>query len=636
MVRGEGSGERAYTLPPQSPALDRVRWIGGCVGSVLLRLALALDEPVPGFRTLMANRVELATPATGEKRLLEGAFMRYGGGQTISGGDAYAGDMFHGSPLLLPLGYILERAPEVVAVLIFALVDIVCALCLRSAARSYRYAHGQHQVPLAPVWTQKEADEWESLDSEGEEDRRDEGGKALELTKRNMWFWQLWGASARPGGGEGRVARLAREEREREALKALAAKGKQTTDAAHVEGADAEARAAMLRLEEKGERQYLREVNAEMTAWINCVPEVVALLYLFNPLTIGCSIARTTAQIDNMFVAAAAAAACSGRAYLSIFCLAIAAHLSVYPVLLLPAVCLLLRDGVDADPAVLAAWRLGKGSSGTTTTEAWWAHRSSNLWSLADRGRERPALGVISSCVAFALFFGALTAVAYVVSGNWHFVRQGWGFVLTAPDSRPNIGVWWYYMIEQFEYFRPLFTFVFQFWIVALVGPLTAHMRGQPLALWWLVNATTACFRSYPSYSEQTFYLCSLAIFTDICSNYRMAFLAAHVYVYVWVMNPMLYRLWIYLGSGNSNFYYGFTLGLVVGETMVLGEFFRSALFIDEKASRDGSGLLPVSEIVQQADLAIERRHAEGRKAYLDRAYAPTGRAGDGDGKKDQ
>jgi len=616
---------------------------------VFLRVSLATDEPMDGFRTMLANRVELATPATGEKRLLEGAFMRYGGGQAISGGDAYSGDMFHGSPLLLPLGYVLDRIPhEAVAVLIFALVDIVCALCLRSVARSYRAAHGQHQVPLQPVWTPEEAAEWEALDSSGGEEEEGEGEDAAgggKLPMRNLWFWDLWGASSRPGAGAGRARRLAREAREREELKARVAKGKQGAEGgpgvdATQGAADAAARAALLKLENKSEKRYLRAVNAELTAWINIVPEVVALLYLLNPLTMACSVARTTAQIDNMFVAAAAAAACSGRAYLSLLCLAIAAHLGVYPVLLLPAVCLLLRDGVDADPSALSAWRHGEGEGRPRESEAWWAFRRSQLWAHADRGRTGPALSVSASCLVFALFFGALTLVAYGVAGNWNFVRQGWGFVLTAPDSRPNIGVWWYYMTEQFEYFRPLFTFVFQYWIVALVGPLTVSLRGQPLALFWLVFAITACFRSYPSYSEQAFYLCTIAVFTDICANYKMAFLASQVYIYVWVINPMLYRLWIYLGSGNSNFYYGFTLGLVVGETMVLGEFLRSALLIEEHATRDLLGLKSVADIVKEADQAILRRKVEGRKALLDAARKPSRRpsrrAGDAEEEEEE
>ena len=43
---------------------------------------------------------------------------------------------------------------------------------------------------------------------------------------------------------------------------------------------------------------------------------------------------------------------------------------------------------------------------------------------------------------------------------------QGWRaevylFLLTVPDLVPNIGLYWYFFIELFEFFRPLFLVAF-------------------------------------------------------------------------------------------------------------------------------------------------------------------------------
>lgn len=78
------------------------------------------------------------------------------------------------------------------------------------------------------------------------------------------------------------------------------------------------------------------------------------------------------------------------------------------------------------------------------------------------RSEARSALVVAQSLLTFILTGVALLLVSAELAGDWDFLEATYGFILSAPDLTPNIGLFWYFFTEMFEHFRLFFLAVFQ------------------------------------------------------------------------------------------------------------------------------------------------------------------------------
>lgn len=119
------------------------------------------------------------------------------------------------------------------------------------------------------------------------------------------------------------------------------------------------------------------------------------------------------------------------------FCLAFAAYLSVYPVLLIAPMSLLVAD-------------IGKKS----------ILRASAI-----------------SLSTFTISMGAMLQASHMWLGSWNFVWSNYSIVLFMTDLTPNIGLWWYFFTEMFEDFRSFFLVVFQLHLLIYVVPLCIQLR---------------------------------------------------------------------------------------------------------------------------------------------------------------
>jgi hypothetical protein len=48
---------------------------------------------------------------------------------------------------------------------------------------------------------------------------------------------------------------------------------------------------------------------------------------------------------------------------------------------------------------------------------------------------------------------------------------------LSVPDLTPNVGIFWYYFVEMFDHFRPLFLVVFQLNALLYALPITYRLQ---------------------------------------------------------------------------------------------------------------------------------------------------------------
>lgn len=117
----------------------------------------------------------------------------------------------------------------------------------------------------------------------------------------------------------------------------------------------------------------------------------------------------------------------------------------------------------------------------------------------------------------FIGIIGSLLCVSYLIMGNWNFIGNTIGFILTVPDLRPNIGLYWYFFTEMFEHFRWLFIASFQINVGLLyIVPLALRLRKDPMLLAFTYLAIGAIFKSYPSIGDVGFYVALLPLWQHL------------------------------------------------------------------------------------------------------------------------
>lgn len=124
---------------------------------------------------------------------------------------------------------------------------------------------------------------------------------------------------------------------------------------------------------------------------------------------------------------------------------------------------------------------------------------------------------IISVVAVFASILAALLFVSYYIMGSWSFVWNTIGFILTVPDLRPNIGLYWYFFTEMFEHFRWLFIASFQINVGLLyIIPLASRLRHDPMLLAFSYLAIAAIFKSYPCIGDVGFYMSLLPLWKHL------------------------------------------------------------------------------------------------------------------------
>lgn len=119
--------------------------------------------------------------------------------------------------------------------------------------------------------------------------------------------------------------------------------------------------------------------------------------------------------------------------------------------------------------------------------------------------------------VTFCTILSVLFYISFQIIGSLSFFENTIGFILTVPDLRPNIGLYWYFFTEMFEHFRWLFIASFQINVNLLyVVPLALKLRRDPMLLAFSYLAIAAIFKSYPSIGDVGFYMSLLPLWKHL------------------------------------------------------------------------------------------------------------------------
>ncbi|NXT68606.1 PIGU protein, partial [Chaetops frenatus] len=292
------------------------------------------------------------------------------------------------------------------------------------------------------------------------------------------------------------------------------------------------------------------------------IPLKVALFYLLNPYTVMSCVAKSTCAINNSVIAFFILATIKGNtvkkkrvlydfllsleiAFLSAVFLALATYQSLYPLTLFaPALLYLLQR--QFIPIKL---------------------KSKSFWLYT---MQYASLYVCSLVVIICLSFFLLN--------SWDFIPSVYGFILSVPDLTPNIGLFWYFFAEMFEHFSLFFVCVFQINVFFYTIPLAIKLKEHPVFFMFVQLAIISIFKSYPTVGDVALYMAFLPVWSHLYRFLRNIFILSCVLIFCSFLFPVLWHLWIYAGSANSNFYYAITLTFNIGQILLISDYFYAFL----------------------------------------------------------
>lgn len=280
-------------------------------------------------------------------------------------------------------------------------------------------------------------------------------------------------------------------------------------------------------------------------------PWIVAAIYLFNPLLFLSSAAKSTAVFNNAAICCILAAATHGHFLAAAAATAVATNLSYYPLYLSPLVSLLLHN-----------------SSGKPL-------KSSKV----EYGAQ--------FCLLTLTYSAAILLLSQAIAGSWNFLGAVYGTILTGKDLTPNIGLWWYFFTEMFDFFQPFFTGLFQIHVFLYAAPITIRFNAYPLFAITMYLGLVALFKAYPDTGDVGLFFSLVPFFRPLFPLLRYPIPAFLALLYSAVLLPTFFHMWIYLGSGNANFFYAITLVYALGMTVCISDFAWAMLRLEHDGGED-------------------------------------------------
>lgn len=249
-------------------------------------------------------------------------------------------------------------------------------------------------------------------------------------------------------------------------------------------------------------------------------PSVVALLYLFNPLTLLSCLSMSTVVLRTLLVLLSALFALSGRATLVGLVLALGAFDSLgHTFTLIPGLLLLLRSH--------------------------------------ERHLDASCFRILAPA---ALATAALVGVCWLSMRSFEFVDEVFGFELLVRDLTPNLGLFWYLFTEMFKEFALFYLCILQYFVFVFAWPLSIRLERHPMVLFWVLLASANCWRAYPAVGDLVATLSLVPLLLAVVREVKYSFIIFIAWVFVAVLAPIFWHLWIVAGSGNANFFYALNL----------------------------------------------------------------------------
>jgi len=171
----------------------------------------------------------------------------------------------------------------------------------------------------------------------------------------------------------------------------------------------------------------------------------------------------------------------------------------------------------------------------------------------------------------FLAVVGSLLAASFVLmGGDGHFLSVTYGFLLQVSDLTPNIGLFWYFFTEMFDHFRAFFLVVFQVNCFLYVVPLALAFRNRGSFLFLMTLMLSTLLKPYPSLSDLALTAAMFPSLSHLISHMKQGILIGGMFVTTLALAPIMWHIWIMMGTGNANFYFASTLALNTAQIFLI------------------------------------------------------------------
>jgi phosphatidylinositol glycan class U len=319
--------------------------------------------------------------------------------------------------------------------------------------------------------------------------------------------------------------------------------------------------------------------------------DVSFLIYLFNPFTIAVCVGGSTSSIENLLTCLCLYGAASGKVPLAGFGWAMATHLSMYPVFFFIPIACLLANGPDSPPRKL--FELSEAENDQTQSDGGVSTPkdgeevpkslqkppSRNKWTIVSKL-------VLWSAISWVCILGLCKLALQGRSSLVNMFLETYKYMLTANDLTPNLGLFWYFFTEVFDFFRTFFLMVFHANIIFMVPPLTIRLHHRPIFLAFLLTAICSMVKSYPTVGDAALYMGLMALCFHELSDLQHFYLLLNGYILISVLGPVMYNLWIFRGTGNANFYFAINLVYATLQTVLIVESASTVIRFDRNLQK--------------------------------------------------
>ncbi|KAH9610355.1 hypothetical protein KSS87_017385 [Heliosperma pusillum] len=165
-----------------------------------------------------------------------------------------------------------------------------------------------------------------------------------------------------------------------------------------------------------------------------------------------------------------------------------------------------------------------------------------------------------------------------VDGGIKEMFKRTYGFILTVEDLSPNIGVFWYFFAEVFDFFRNFFLLVIHINIIFMILSLAIRLKHRPCFLAFVYVAICSMLKTYPSVADSALCLSLLEM--------HFSFVLFCGFVGVNLLSPVMDNLWIWRGTGNANFYFATAIAYVALQIILVVDSTSAMLNCDRNLKK--------------------------------------------------
>ncbi|CAL9214738.1 unnamed protein product [Arabidopsis halleri] len=310
--------------------------------------------------------------------------------------------------------------------------------------------------------------------------------------------------------------------------------------------------------------------------------DIAALMYLWNPFTILSCVGLSTSPIENLAVIVSVYGAVTRRVPLAAFGLVMATHLSLYSATLAIPLIFLLGYGLDAPPVkkFLQTRHVGIETTGSTSDVS----KQDKLTQTTQLFSWRTVLHFVFWVLVWSSYVLVLCSLSLKQYGGLEeMFKRTYGFILRIEDLSPNIGVFWYFFAEVFDFSRNYLLIVFNLYILLTgIPPLAFRLKHRPCFLAFAYLAFSSILKSYPSVGDAALYLSFWALFVNELTDMEHSCFIFCGYIGFSLLSPVMHNIWIWRGTGNANFYFGNAMGYACFQFMFVEKSVTAMLNHDQ------------------------------------------------------